>query len=85
MQRVLSTETGFHYVRVVTAHRGGSFTHGEDLRFSARASAVEECDRLQAEFDADCEPRRVYVLDCEKDPTQAGGRGVGRRSIEREA
>jgi hypothetical protein len=41
-------------------------------------AAVEECDRLQAEFDADCDPRRVYVLDSEKSPTKAGGVRGGR-------
>jgi hypothetical protein len=61
------------YVQIVTAHRGGTFTAGEAMRFGSLQSAVEECETLQADFDCDAEPRRVYVLDAGRAPVWAGG------------
>jgi hypothetical protein len=65
------------YIQIVTAHRGGAFSAGQAMRFGSLRSAVDECETLQADFDADAEPRRVYVLDAGKIPIWAGGaRGV---------
>ncbi len=61
-----------HYVRIVTTHKGGATTE-DDIRFASRQSAIEACERLQAEFDADCDPKRAYVLDAHKVPIAAGG------------
>jgi hypothetical protein len=61
------------YVRVVTAHPGGTFTNRDVSRFDSRKLANETCEQLQAEFDEDAEPRRVYVLDSMMVPLRAGG------------
>jgi hypothetical protein len=69
------------YVQIVTAHRGVAFTEGERMRFGLLQSAVDECERLQGDFDADAEPRRVYVLDAGRVPIWAGG-ARGRPPVE---
>jgi hypothetical protein len=73
MQRLLSTEADLCFVRIVTARPGGTFTYAEDMRFGSLRSAVETCDRLQKEIDADAEPRRAYVLGPDRIPIWAGG------------
>jgi hypothetical protein len=59
----MRVEPDAYYVRVVTAHRGGEFTYGGEMRFASLESAMATARRLQAEFDADGEPRRVYLVD----------------------
>jgi hypothetical protein len=59
----MRVEPDAYYIRVVTAHRGGTFTYGGEMRFATLESAMATARRLQAEFDADCEPRRVYLVD----------------------
>ena len=43
------------------------------MRFGSRASAIEEAERLQGEFDADAEPSRVFVLEIDRVPIKAAG------------
>ena len=62
----------FCFVVTITACHGGAFVAGEAIRFGSLQSAVDECDMLQADFDADAEPRRAYVLDAGKMPVWAG-------------
>jgi len=61
------------YVQIISALRASAFSAGEALRFGSLQSALDECERLQADFDCDCEPRRVYVLDAGKIPVWAAG------------
>jgi len=69
MQR-LELET--YYVQIVTSFPGGEET-AETIRFNSKAGAIAECDRLQAEFDDDAAPVRVYVLDGRRVRIHAGG------------
>lgn len=64
------------YVRVVTAKKGGEFTASQDIPvISGLSTAKETADSLQADFDADCDPSRAYVLDEARVPIYcAGGR-----------
>jgi hypothetical protein len=66
------------FLRIVTAHRGGATTETE-VRFSSSEVAIAEADRLQAEFDADAEPKRAYVLDWHRIPIAAGGEPAANR------
>ena len=75
MQRL---ELEIFFVRIVTTHKGGAMSETE-VRFSSRESAITECDRLQAEFDADAEPKRAYVLDWRRVPIAAGGEPAANR------
>jgi hypothetical protein len=75
MQRL---ELEIYFVRIVTTHRGGA-TSDTEIRFSSSESAITECDRLQAEFDADAEPKRAYVLDWHRIPIAAGGEPAANR------
>lgn len=67
-------DAGVFYVRIVTARGRGVFEWREsaDIRFTSRSSASDECDRLQAEFDKDGDPKRAYVLDQTRVPIRAG-------------
>ena len=69
MQRL---ELATFYVRIVTTHKGGA-TSQTEMRFTSMESAIETVDRLQADFDADAEPKRAYVLDRDWVPIAAGG------------
>lgn len=66
--------TEYFYLRVVTAYKGGQFTASQDIRFSSRLGARKEAERLQEEFDLDCEPKRAYVLGPDLVPVEAAGR-----------
>jgi hypothetical protein len=70
MQRL---EFELYFVRIVTTHKGGATSDSEDIRFATRESAIATADKLQTEFDEDCEPRRALVLDVRKVPIAAGG------------
>jgi hypothetical protein len=60
------------YVVTITACHGGAFVAGEAIRFGSLQSAVDECESLQSNFDADCEPRRAYVVGADEVPVWAG-------------
>lgn len=61
------------YVVIVTTHKGGDTTCSDRQAFGSFRTAAEECNWLQADFDADCEPKRAYVLDTTGVPIAAGG------------
>jgi hypothetical protein len=62
------------YVRVVTARKGGEFYASQDIPvISGLRTAVETAEMLQADFDADCEPSRAYVLDAGRIAIVAAG------------
>ena len=61
------------YVQIVTAYRGGVFTARDAMRFGSLQSAIEECERLQGDFDCDAEPKRAFALDAGRVPIWAGG------------
>lgn len=49
-------------VRVVTAHKGGRFTEAGDIALDSKRACVAQAERMQAEFDQDCDPKRAYVI-----------------------
>jgi hypothetical protein len=69
------------HVQIVTACHGGAFVAGEAIRFGSLQSAVDECESLQSNFDADCEPRRAYVLDAGTSPFGPAVREAGRQCL----
>ncbi len=69
MQRV---ELEAYYVHIVT-HLAGGGEESRTIRFASKAGAIYECERLQAEFDDDAAPVRVYVLDAGRVRVHAGG------------
>lgn len=68
------TQLNKFYVRVVTTHKGGAYSNSLDLPFDTKNGAKAAAEKLQEEFDADAEPRRVYVLDDFMVPVEAAGR-----------
>jgi hypothetical protein len=76
MQRL---ELEIFFVRIVTTHKGGATSDSEDIRFATRESAIATADKLQAEFDEDCEPRRAYVFDWHRIAIAAGGEPAANR------
>jgi hypothetical protein len=46
----------------------------EDVRFASRASAITECNRIQAELDEDKDGRRAFVVDSFGMAVHAGAR-----------
>jgi hypothetical protein len=73
------------YDQIVTARRGGAFAAGGAMRFGSLQTAVAECESLQRDFDADAEPRRVYVLDAGRDVFATGTRAMIKLTAERRA
>lgn len=71
-KKVIYSLKAHFYVMVVEAHRGG-FTPGTPVRFDTLEGACETCKALQSDFDLDCEPKRVYVLDSFGVPIFAAG------------
>jgi hypothetical protein len=61
------------YVVIQTAAPGGNFTVEREIRFDSEHAAIDACERMQADFDADAEPCRVMVLDAARVPIWAGG------------
>lgn len=58
---------------VVEARRGNVFEPGTPVRFDTFEGARIACEQLQMDFDADGEPKRVYVLDHLGVPIYAAG------------
>jgi len=48
-------------VRTVRAQPGGKFIEGSEFRCSSIQDAKNSADRIQREFDEDCDPCRAYV------------------------
>lgn len=67
-----------YYVQVFEAIRGGGFRSFTPVRFETIEGAIEICEQLQQQFDSDCEPCRVYVLDEVGVPLHAGGAKVSK-------
>ena len=63
-----------YYVQVIRAQKGGVYQPFTPVRFDTIEGALQACNKLQADFDDDCEPCRVYVLDSIGVPLHAGGR-----------
>lgn len=70
------------YVVTVTAYPGGGYSRSEPIKFASKQSATQACEQFQADFDADCDPCRAYVLDHDLVPIRAGGE---RRTSPKEA
>jgi hypothetical protein len=62
-----------YYLSVVRAAPGGSHARSMEIRFASLASARAAATKLQAEFDQDAEPARVYVVDEFNVPLEAAG------------
>lgn len=62
-----------YYVQVVRAKGKGQYEPYTPVQFDSIEGATRTCEQLQAEFDQDCEPCRVYVLDSVGVPVHAGG------------
>jgi hypothetical protein len=75
------TANNFYFVEIITTARGGKTSSVEVGRFGSYRGALETADRLQAQFDADAEPKRTYILDSTRVPIAAGGEGTAVRRI----
>lgn len=63
------------YLRVVRAFPGGMFRQsGQDIRFESKKSCQTAAESLQTDFDEDCDPKRVYILDEDFVPVDAAGK-----------
>lgn len=60
-------------VRVVTALPGGRFTAAGDIELDSKRACVAQAERMQTEFDEDCDPKRAYVIAPDGVPVQAAG------------
>jgi hypothetical protein len=56
------------------AKKGGVFLSSEPIRFDTKLEALKQAELIQEEFDLDCDPVRVYVLDEDMIPIEAAGR-----------
>ena len=61
------------YVQVIQSKGAGEYQRFTPVSVDSFEGAVRICEKLQGEFDEDCEPCRVYVLDHLGVPVHAAG------------
>lgn len=63
MPKFKQQPTKYDYtVRTIAAVKGGKFITTGEFNCASGADARQAADRLQREFDADCDPCRTYVF-----------------------
>lgn len=62
MQKQRQQPERFNFtVKTVRALPGGEFTDGSEFNCGTQRDAFNVADRMQREFDTDCDPCRTYV------------------------